>query len=461
MRPMDLLHAHLAIALHSIAAKRPGIDRRWNYYLGRHSEKALTKKFADLARQTDLSTMFSNYCALPVDAPLSRLHVEGFKGNSEVARRVWDENDLDLEAEEVHRHALCAGESYVIVWPRLDVETGEPDGQVYDVALQDARNMHVEYASRRRRDRAWAAKVWLDGDRWRAILYYPDEIVRLQTRAGNPPGECPRDPDPFLLDELDPGAPHDFGVVPVVRFSRYFDAHSKLDDVIPIQDRINKLTADRIVAGEFGAFPQRYALTNDDPPPAALRGGPGSLWAIPPTSVSSEGGEEAKTEIGQFASTDLSNYDRTIQSEVNALFSIAQLPRHMLVNPGVAPSAQAVLADEAPMVANVRGYRDMFSAAWEDTLALCGVKVEIVWKDIEVHNELTTAQTLRELTTAGLPLDLAARVALDLPQEDLDRLAKLPVPPQPGAGLPGQAGQPPPVGPPPAQGGPAGSDVRR
>jgi Phage portal protein, SPP1 Gp6-like len=460
LRPLDTVRQHLQIALLAIEVKRPWLDRRWAYYLGHHSERVLSTKLSDvIAKQADvLSTMFTNYCGLAVEAPLARLKVSGWKGDQsqvEKATELWEENDLDVDGEEVHRTAMVAGDAYVIVWPRVDAETdadttGDSGQPVYDIALQDSRNMYVHYGSRRRRDRQWGAKIWLDADIpaghywWRAVIYYRDEIVRL---VGMQPASlqtpCPRDPNAFQLDMQEPGGQHNLGAVPVVRFARAWDGRSKLEDIIPIQDRINKLTADKIVAAEFGAFPQRWVLTNDDPPPGALRPSPGGLWVIPPASTSPDANEDAPTTVGQFALTELSNYDGTIQTEVNALFTIAQLPRHLLINPGVAPSGEAIKADEGPMVANVRGYRDMFAASWRDVMQLCGVDVEAVFGDVEVHNELTAAQTFRELTTSGMPLRMAAEFALDLPEEELDELDALPLPPQPGAAVPGQAATPP------------------
>jgi len=454
-RPLDQLHAHLSVALLNIQAKRERLDWRWSYYLGRHSERVLSPKLRDVMLKSEpISSMFTNYCALAVEAPLSRLAINGWKGDDSacsMAEELWEDNDLDVEGEEVHRHVLLAGEAYVIVWPSDEAmpagaEPVQSDLEAaYDILLQDARNMYVHYTSRRRRDRAWAAKVWLDEDAntatrtWRATLFYPDEIVRMMVPGDiTIPSFAPRNPLAFQIDPFDPGGPHAFGQVPVIRFSRSWDGRSKLDDLIPIQDRINKLTADKIVAAEFGAFPQRWALTNDDPPQEALRAGPGAVWVIPPVSTSPDSNQDAPTAVGQFATTELGNYDNTILGEVQALFTVGQLPRHLLVNPGVAPSAEAVVADEGPMVANVRGYLRSLAASWRDVMQLCGCDVEPVWQDPEAHNELTSAQTFQALTVSGMPLDMAGRLAMDLAQEDLNTLGKLPLPPQPGAAVPGQ-----------------------
>lgn len=452
-KSQDEFHQDLAIAIRAMALKRPDLDRRWSYYKGHHDEKILSEKLRQVIRRhPQVTTMFTNYCRLAVEAPLSRLEITGWKGKDAVtAQDLWDDNDLDLEAEEIHRQALVAGEAFVIVWPRIpnpDDLLAPPDaGPTLDIAVQDARNCHLQYGARRRRAQLWGCKVYLDNEVpepiWRAILYYPTEIIRLRTEPNLP--QPPLDADVFYVDGDDPGGPHTLGMVPMVRIARYFDGDSRMDDVVPIQDRINKLTADKVIAGEFGAFPQRWVLSNDDPPDAVLRAGPGSVWVMSPSSVNPEGGEEARTQVGQFPTTELSNYDGTIQREVNALFTVAQLPRHLLVDPGVAPTGEAIKADEGPFVTTVRGYQRVLQAAWVDLMKLCGLADAMpVWKDIEAHNELTSAQTFQTLCMAGMPLAMAAEIAMDLPQEQLDELAKLPVLPQPGAGLPGQSEQPPP-----------------
>lgn len=463
----DVYREHLGIGLDKIAAKRPWIDARWDYYEGRHREKVLTQKLIQVMRMTyqALSTMFTNYCSLVVNAPLSRLKVVGWKAEKPVseadpevqpdaegnatpdaaiteANEIWRQNDLDLEAEEIHRDALVAGESYITVWPRTDANgelvTDEDGDLVYDVLRQDARNMHVEFASKRRRDIAWALKCWFDGGLWHAVLYYPNEVVRFmgepkkQAGQNGPRGSAPMDPEAWYPDPDNPGGWHDFGVVPVVRFARTWNGHSVLDDVMPIQDRINKLTADKIVTAEFAAFPQRWVLTNEDVPAAALRAGAGTVWNIPPNSTNEETGEEGKTQVGQFPTADLGNYDKTISQEVNAFFTVGNLPRHLKVDPGVAPTGEAIKADEAPFIAQVSGYRDLFGPAWADVFALCGIFVAPVWKDVEVRNQLAQAQVFQAFVQGGMPAQIAAKIALDLPDEILKQLDNVAVL-QPGA----------------------------
>ena len=97
-----------------------------------------------------------------VDAPLARLTVSGFKGPAykvKQADNLWDQNALELESEEIHRHAMVGGEGYVIVWPTLD-PSGQPIPGQFDITLQDERTMHMVYRSARRNDPLMAAKVW-------------------------------------------------------------------------------------------------------------------------------------------------------------------------------------------------------------------------------------------------------------------------------------------------------------
>lgn len=448
--PRDVQLEHLAQGIASIELKRPGIDLRWRYYLGEHDNTIMADDLAHLERHFGVSvaTMFTNYCALLVNAPLARLTIAGWKGpqmHIDSAERIWDFNALDLESEEIHRHALVGGEAYVIVWYGTDSQGNTIPGK-FDVTLQDERTMHMIYRTTRRNDPLVAVKCWQDGDRWRAILYYETEIVRLVTRQLGKNPQCPHDVNEFKRDPQDPGGPHTFGAVPVVRFARTFEGHSKLSDAIPVQDRINKLTADKIIAAEFGAYPQRYALTHETPPAKRARSGPGNILLLAPTTIDPQPGgnhEPAETKVGQFPTTPLGNYDETIQREVEAFFTLAELPRHLLVSPTAMMTGEAIKADEGPMVAAVQGYIKLFSAAWKQVMGLCGSKIDdVAWDSIEVHNEETQANVFSVLTQAGVPPRLAAEYALGWPQDMLDQLPAKPVL-QPGAASLGSGGRNP------------------
>lgn len=420
-RPEAQVRRDLTKGLAELAAKRADIDLSERYWGGDHPKLWLTDR---LRRVFDKEfagrRLGDNFCRLVIEAAVQRLEILGWEGveirtqagalqpgSPEEAEAVWDDNDLDGGGqEELWRLAGYAGEAYVIVWPR------DP-GPGYDVAVNDPRLVHIEFASRRRSDRSWATKVWHDGAAWRANVYYPDEVVRFVTdpmKAGSRPKE-----ERFRLDPDDAGGPHDFGAVPVVRFAQAQARWSRLADVIPVQDKINKLGINKMVTAESLAFPQRYILTADETlKDDTLRAGPGAFWRFDPGGAENEEGKaDPPTKVGQFDAADLSKYDGAIDSEVDKLFTIAPLPKHMRVNPGAGgPSGDAIKADEGPFVAMVKDLQQLYGASTRDVMALCGLNVAPVWGDPEVHNIESQARSVLALVQAGVPVTIAvARVA--------------------------------------------------
>lgn len=436
---LAMVRGNLKRGLDAMKAKRPFIDLAWRYYDGDHPALWLTEKLADVFGTRLASNLANNYCEVAVDAVLHRLAVTGWAdrlapGTTEqqdnasttpesgpaapdtperdvpppdvapvvtdamLAERVWADNDLDLEQEDLYRHAQVAGEGYVIVWP-------SDDGGM-DVVVNDPRSVHVEYGSLRRTDVRWAVKAWFDQDvaRWRANVYFPERIVRLigpitSTNSTDEPAA-----HTFVLDADDPGGPHPFGKVPVIPFNRRRNAPSRLRSLWPIQDKINKLAANKMVAAEFGAFRQRYVLSTQEFADGTLQNSPDHAWLLDP------GTPDAPTKVGEFAITELSNYDESINAEVEHFFAVAGLPRHLRQGAGGAPpSGDAVRADEGPFVALVDSYVKRFGAAWRDVMDLIGLNVEPAWAETEVNNDKGTAETVKTYVDAGAPLTVALR----------------------------------------------------
>lgn len=420
----DLARQRLRVALVQLTAKRPAIEQAWAYYDGDHPALWLTNKMASMFRGM-ASRLQDNFCALAVDSVLSRLQVTGWQATQTglavpagmdvdgvlqeqdaaredlqvaAATAVWEANSLDLEQEDLYRHALVSSVGYVLVWPGED---GQPE-----VVPQDPRTIHVEYGSMRAGDRRWAARVWLEDGTWRANIYARGvggaaaTVTRLYVPGRADPSQLP-DAVRFVLDPDDPGGPNPLGspLVPVVPFQRRRGGKSRLHDLIPIQDKINKLAANKLVAAEFAAFRQRVFITTQVLPDNAISNAPDRAIVLDP------GTPDARTSVQEFAVTELSNYDQAIAQELGKFMTVAQLPRHLVVGTGSAPpSGEAVKADEGPFVAYVDSLVGRYSAAWQDVMGLLGVAATPTWADTEVHNDESTARTVKTMVDAGVPV---------------------------------------------------------
>lgn len=433
----DEVREHLQTALDVLAKRRPLIDARWRYYLGQHDELWMTQQVREVFGGKS-PKLDDNYCELAVEAVVLRLAVKGWTARrpdrlgeqaatamvAAVQAQV-EANGLDLEQEELHRAAGVAGEHYLMVWPRYantdnpddDTVAVDEDGvQLWDITEQDARNVYLHVAAGRQK--RYAVKVWRDepGKRWRASIYYGDEVVRLRTVQGSNGSEPPKALR-FDLDPDDPGGDNPVGAPPFVRFARDKRGRSRLDSLSPVQDKLNKLSVGKMVAAEFAALTQRYALT-DQQLQGKLRAIPGSVWQLSPGGET-EDGTSPPTRVGEFSAADLSQFDSAKREEVDTFLTIGMLPRNLRISGAAGTSGEAITKDAGPFISMVEDHQLMYGGAWRDLWALCGYDVVPSWEPAETANSKAVAEEVKLLVDAGVPLEVALR-HVGWTQEQLD-----------------------------------------
>lgn len=366
------------------------------------------------------ATLADNLCGLVIDATAERLAVSGFRFGEDPeadadAWAIWQANGLDLDAALVHRAALVTGRAYVSVWAD---ENGAPR-----ICAESPRQVVVATSAANRRHRVAALKRWLeiDGTAW-AVLYLPDRIVKYRAEKAASALDASQYEDgqtPSVLAapqnwKIDETIPNPLGVVPVVPFynrpALLTEGRSDLVDVIPLQDAVNKLRSDMLVAAEYAAFRQRYVVglelevdeeTGQVTPPFRADD---RLWVA----------EEEAAKFGEFAESDLSNYGTAIGGIVQHVAAITGLPWHYVEsNNGQYPSGDALKAAEASLVAKVRDRQAWFGEAWEEVLRLAFAVVddpragqaaaETIWRDPESRTEAQRADALVKLQTIGVP----------------------------------------------------------
>ena len=138
---------------------------------------------------------------------------------------------------------------------------------------------------------------------------------------------------------------------------------SDLKNAIPIQIGINKLVNDLLVSAEFGAFRQRWVISNADGIDA-LRNSPNEVWDIPAGD-----GMGQDTAVGDFQATQLQNFVQGIDHLANALASITRTPKHFVFQARSNMSGESLLAMEAPLVAKAQKRIDRFTPEWRRALA--------------------------------------------------------------------------------------------
>lgn len=360
---------------------------RWAYYTGNHPTIYATPKLTSTFRNL-IESMIENYCGMAVGSRLSRLEITGWSGpGAAAAEGLWAASRLPQRQDRLWRWALVYGSAWITV-AQGDDTTLEIVPPTRMAGLRDPLNPNQYRVAGQVIQHEKA-----DGtpDRRKTItLYYADRTLSY-TGSGT---------DYAQYTIVDGSEAPGLGFVPAMSIHPYGDGPTLIDEIKPPQDRINKLCSNKLVAAEFGAFRQRVFFTRQDVTDNDIRNQPDSAIILDP--------DDGQTKVQELGATDLANYDDSKSAEIDNLFTIAALPRHLRVNPGAAPSGEAIKADEAPMVEHVLNHQREMGEAIIDLCALLGVDVEPVWRNPEPRDQLREAQVVSEYAMMGVDWRVAA-----------------------------------------------------
>lgn len=396
-----------------------------NYYRGLQPLAFASERFRE-AFGGRFSAFASNFMALVVDGTRERMEVSGFqmKGTRATKRvwQAWQENDLDAFSQIAHTEALIKSECNVLVAPgRL--------GDGPRVTVEDALDSIVEHDPIDKRIRRAALKRYIDDDGTLVVwLYLPESIWVLRTKERWSKDEpLTWMPEAMMRNPL--------GVVPMVSLVNRprldMKGQSEIDAVMSNQDAVNKFRADALVAAEYAAFRQRWAIGIDIPtdpttgqPVDAYKAAVNRLWVFPPPGPDDDPDAPAP-KLGEFEATDLEPYQHMIESEIGAIASISRVPYHYLLGQpeAVPPSGESLKSSEAGMIRKVRTQVIHFGESWEEVARLMLLAMgdangaadrtsETLWKDPETRNEGVRVDATVKAFQAGIIDRAEARVAL-------------------------------------------------
>lgn len=388
------------------------IELMRRYCAGDHPLPMITEK-ARPAFQRLLKQARSNYVGLVVDATAERMQVDGFRlGDAEVgdpqAWRIWQANNLDADSDLVITEAVKTSRAFVLVAPN-------PAGAATPlVTAEDATQCIVAYRPGSRRERAAGLKSWVDD--WTgelmATLYLPDGLYKFQaplpkqgmtTKPKWTSREVRGEPWP---------APNLLGEVALVEVPNRPDllgeAHSEIEDVLDIQDRINKTLIDRLMAQEFSAFRQRWATGYELPedehgqPVEPFKAAVDRLWVA----------EDPNVKFGEFSATDLRPYLDAVDADVQHLAARTRTPAQYLLGKLSNVNGETLKATESGLVSKVRQRQRPLGEGLEDVVRLylkaAGdtrdlSKIEVIWHNPEFRTEGELVDALVKMSTLGVP----------------------------------------------------------
>ena len=386
----------IKLAFDTIKGKYQGHTDAFAYYDGDQPIVFASTKLAEIFKSSVKFT--ENWCSVVVDSVKERIELDSFEVPEAASKDlddIWTRNLLDLESDDLHEAALVTGEAYLVVQQ-------SEDG--VDMFYNDPRLCHVFYESDNPRKKRMAAKMWAgDDDKYHLTLYYSDRFEKYISQAD---AENVTDAANFVLQE-DGIVPNESAIIPVFHYilsKRVIKGD--LNDVIPLQNAINKLLTDMMVVGDYGSFPQRYIISNAEV--GKLKNSPNEIWAIPSGDGAGQG-----TSVGQFQPADLSNYLHSINQLAGDISRITRIPKHYFYSEGGDPSGEALIAMEAPLNRKVQDRIERFEPVWKEAMSyalhLSGHEVDVQeitvrWERVETIQPRTQAEIRSLGVQAGIPL---------------------------------------------------------
>lgn len=373
----------------------------WKYYDGKQPLIYSTERLKSVFK--DFNARFSqNWVAVVIDSELDRLALKQLvvaddEEATEMLADLFEETELVLDADDVHKSALVIGEAFVIAW--------KDDDDKVEAYYNDPRLCHVFYKDENPHKKDFAAKWWKDAeDHYYLTLYYPDRLEYYRTKQSYKDNS---EVKASAFEQSAEPAENPYDEVPVFHFRPdRRGVKSELANVVEPQNAINKLFSDMMVAAEFGAFRQRWIISNADTD--ALKNAPNEVWIIPAADSDGE-----PTKVGAFNPTDLDNFLKGIESVANFVATVTRTPKHYLFSTSGQLSGEALIALESPLNKKAQRHIVRFSATWGKLgafmLKLKGQEAEsraisAVYDKPETIQPLTRAKIRQTNTGAGIPL---------------------------------------------------------
>jgi hypothetical protein len=428
--PLTLQEARALVSRlgNELEARRPNMKEWHDYFEGRHNLSFASERF-QRAFGGMFSTFADNWCAPVCEIPAQRLEVRGFRFGDQTqddrdARNIWQRNAMDAESKVLTLEKHVKSRAFVMVWAD---DPSEPDPEPL-ITVEDPTQTIVVYEPESRRRRKAALKMWAGDDGWDyATLYLADELWKMKRRARVdsaaariivPDGvESPYDWVPRFDDSTMTVIPNPLGQVPIVEFAnrRRLKAAPTPEHkpVMPLQNAVNKLLADMMVAAEAGAFPARWG-TGVDLPRDPLTGqeiDDPDMWRLSLSKMLRATDPAAK--FGNFDAADLSNFTKGIELLVQHIAALTQTPPYYLLGQVANLSGDALAAAEAGLVAKCRDKTVFDGEDWEEVMRLAfAVKgdakaheynAEAIWRDVEFRSESQLADALLKKKQVGVP----------------------------------------------------------
>jgi hypothetical protein len=395
--PIDSAGA-IKAALAKIAGKQIALDKYENYYFGRHSFNFSSEKFTTQFAKR-LHTMRDNLCKTAVRAPADRLEVIGFAAEktSTVYNDSWDiwkYSKMPQLSKRVFRDAFKTGSGFVQVW-------ADSTGRAR-LVNQDPRQCTVFYDPETN-EVEMAAKLWRGLDRLIYLtLFYPDRIEKYVSRSVQSDGSTPKTAAAFQKRTVggEPWPlPNPYGVTPLFHFGLEC---SILDDVIPLNDALNKELADLLIGSESNSLRQRWTTG------ISYEVDPETGKQIIPFERASQwfASKDADSKFGEFKDVLLKDFLEVINDFRSEIANVCGIPQYYFkLGAGDFPSGEALAKAESRFAALITDAQIDFGESWSAAMKLAlAIDDKAGEADGEIETQWTPAAPMSDNEKADLAI---------------------------------------------------------
>lgn len=433
----------IRVLLEELDRRSVGYALYGDYYSGKQGSRFVASGYRDLFTQAFLYYR-ENVCETVIGTVEERLDVDGFRfpsaGGADAAVatdpdawRIWQDNGLDARSQVGHVEAMVRGLIYVLVSPFTSERVG-PDKRSPRITIEQPTQCIVA-TSPGGRDRIVGLKTWYDATTVRryVTLYYPDRIEKFEAAGREWANQHSRGyvETGGWIRRIVPGESwplrHDLGVVPLVPLVNHprlgeglwagIEGESDLKDIVPIQDAINFLALNGIIASDKAAFPQKWATGVEIP--TVIKDGKtvaSAAWQPDIDTILSTRTPDAK--FGNFDVAELTQYDGTIKGKLAEVALIARIPiANFIPQTGQPASGEAREAAEIGLTKKAQRKQRHFGEGWEEVLRLSfrqlgdseraeDTACEAVWASASVEPSAGKVDALVKERSLNVPLQV-------------------------------------------------------
>ncbi|MFT3661984.1 MAG: phage portal protein [Gordonia sp. (in: high G+C Gram-positive bacteria)] len=379
----------------------------------------------------------ANWFAVAMRAPVQRMELESISGpDGEADKTAWkllEDNDFDDRAETLF--------TQMMVHPRAIMSVSKA-GAGPRIRVENCRRVYLHPDPDDPFRPAWAVKRWTENQRPPTQLWVPDGVSLggVDVAVVYDDRECIR----FEKEHTDTVlgqwrqvriTEHGLGALPFVDMALDVDAdgvpHSHSQDLIPMQDAINTIRFNSLLAMQFSAYRQRVA-TGYDP---VLRDGAGNVvyvkneagevivgpdgQPVPQLRRSGRPGVDRflvfpgkDTKVFDLAESNLANYMSVYNRFLTDFFSKSSVPPQYALDKMANLSGDALAGAEAALLSLVADLKRSANSGIRRVLRLCDVAQGQTPANRTVEWADTSPKSLGQIVDAVVKL-----VSADFPHE--------------------------------------------